>query len=212
MRIMFDKSITQIYEIARKEGFNTSQMLQLRTPLTGYKTDTLEIVKYGLDNGSFSNFNSVAFEKMALKSKGDPLCLWVAMPDVVGDFQSTLALFHHWRIRLGISPKKTAFVLQDGVVENEIPWHDFSCLFLGGTDAFRESSQCWRLLCEAQVRHKWVHIGRVNTPSRIVYFHDIADSCDGSGVARFDQMRIIALNTLKELEGTSQTYLDTEWI
>jgi hypothetical protein len=37
---------------------------------------------------------------------------------------------------------------------------------------------------------KWVHVGRVNTPSRFEYFEKLgADSIDGSGLARFSWMR-----------------------
>jgi hypothetical protein len=35
---------------------------------------------------------------------------------------------------------------------------------------------------------KWVHVGRVNTAARVQAWLGLADSCDGSGVARFDHM------------------------
>jgi hypothetical protein len=35
---------------------------------------------------------------------------------------------------------------------------------------------------------KWVHVGRINTASRVRNWLGLADSCDGSGMSRFDHM------------------------
>ena len=208
MRMMLDQSATMIHSLQTR--FSDLQFLQLRTPLTQYARDSLEVIPYGLDNGSFSQFHPGRFERMARAAKFDPLCLWVVMPDVVGDHYSTVALFHHWSERLDLDVKR-CFVLQDGCdishPDNEPPWDQIEAVFVGGSDYYRSSRACFELVLEAKRRDKWVHVGRVNTPSRIVYWFDVADSFDGSGIARFSHMREDAIKTLRALAGTRQTEL-----
>jgi len=211
---MLDASAGTIHRlrgIYRKRGHRPSlTILQLRTPLTQYARDGLNSIKYGLDNGSFTDFDVDTFERMAFAAIGDDLCLWVAMPDVVGDHQSTLVLYEHWLIRLDYDgeTKKRCFVLQDGCnlhhPDFEPPWDILDAVFVGGTDHYKESRDCYEVVEKAKALGKWVHVGRVNSPSRITYWHDIADSFDGSGIARFDDMKTKAFDTLLMLKKTHQ--------
>jgi hypothetical protein len=42
----------------------------------------------------------------------------------------------------------------------------------------------------SKVIGKWCHVGRINTPGRLDYFTNLgADSCDGTGMARYSHMR-----------------------
>jgi hypothetical protein len=205
MEIALDKSTTQIWNLKRLHpglGFK-----QLRTPLTQYSTDTLGHIHYGLDNGAFTRFDPNTFERMAIKAKDDPLCDWIVMPDVVGDAYSTGALFDHWVQRLDLDEKR-AYVLQDGATLGMVPWGQIECLFVGGTDAFRDSSRCWEIVLEAKAQGKTIHIGRVNTPRRIVYWDRVADSFDGSGLARFEECLKDAIATMKEIQGSQQVALE----
>ena len=190
------------------------QFIQLRTPLTGYARK--EGVPWVMDNGAFSNFDESKFMRMAQVALADKQCLWLAMPDVVGNHPKTLHQFHSYKERLSryFIPipdfsLKAAFVIQDGCNQHSVPWTDITAVFLGGSDSFKASREAWVILEEAKRRGKWVHVGRVNTPPRIVYFHGLADSIDGSGIARFDHMLKRAIETIKHLDATTQTELWT---
>lgn len=208
MEFALDKSSTQIWELRRKHPGVLFK--QLRTPLTQYATDSLNAIHYGLDNGSFSAFDAPTFERMAVKAQDDPLCDWIVMPDVVGDAASTSVLFDHWVERLGLLDK-AAYVLQDGVTTGLVPWGEIDCLFVGGSDSFKESRRCWELCEMGKAQGKVIHVGRVNTPRRIVYWHPLADSFDGSGIARFSEQLESCIATMKELKGTEQMNLGAWW-
>lgn len=190
--------------------------LQFRTPLTGYAT--MDGVYWVLDNGAYTNFDARKFEKMAATGIADPDCLWIAMPDEVGDHQATLELFHAWYERLNRQwiPRRTpeqmkaAFVVQDGATIEEIPWERITALFLGGSTEFKLSRKAWEILECGRNEQKWIHVGRVNTPKRIVHFHGLANSIDGSGIARFDQDLTRALETIRSLDARPQSKLE-DW-
>jgi len=203
MKMMLDNSTTVIHTYRTSEKLD---ILQLRTPLTQYARDSLNIICYGMDNGAFSAFNENRFERMAIKAKTDDLCMWIVMPDVVCDHFSTAALFQVWKKRLDMN-EKLAFVAQNGcnVEINPPPWSEIDCLFIGGDDDFKESPDAFNLAIEARKKGIWVHVGRVNTPGRICYWYDVADSFDGSGIARFDHMKARAFRILKKLANSRQT-------
>ena len=139
-------------------------------------------------------------------------CLFAAAPDVLGDARATLARSRHmlgWIRHIGIP---AALVAQNGIEREDIPWDDFDCLFLGGSaecvrcgyvrpwdDRDREHCPgCYRrlrewklgaaareLVAEACRRHKWVHMGRVNSLKRLAYAARIGcDSADGTYLAK----------------------------
>jgi len=71
-----------------------------------------------------------------------------------------------------------AFVTQDGLRMEDVPWDDFDVLFVGGSDEhkLRES---WPFIYRAKELGKWVHVGRVNSEKRMRMFW-MADSVDGT--------------------------------
>ena len=218
LRCAFDMSARQIWITGREEGVPVSDLLQFRTPLTGYAKDSLGVIPYILDNGAYTAFPARTFERMALDALQCEQCLYVVMPDIVGDHLGTVNSFFHWMDRLeildGPIQDKLAFVAQNGcTVEtmDDALWDRFGCLFVGGDDEYKEGAEAFRLIEEAKIRGKWVHIGRVNTSRKIVYFHGLADSFDGSGIARFTEIRKTAIRMLKVLEGTEQMRLK-EWV
>ena len=81
------------------------------------------------------------------------------MPDIVGDAAATARQWVRWQAaprRRGLPP---AFVAQVGCVENHlVPYaHEFDCLFIGGSTAFKHADSTRALVRAA----KRTHVGRV---------------------------------------------------
>lgn len=154
---------------------------QLLTPLTRYSRGH---DVYAIDNGAFSSFREHNFRSLLKREyRVKDSALFVCMPDKVGDHKRTLELWEQYQ---GIADGyKLAFVAQDGY-EGFQP--GTAALFIGGTDAFKNSAECIVACTDARARGMHVHIGRVNGPERFMRFIDVADTCDGSGVSRYDYM------------------------
>jgi len=70
-----------------------------------------------------------------------------------------------------------------------IPWDEMRAVFIGGCDPWKDSKAAADIVATAKTLGVHVHVGRVNTPRRFKHFTDLgADTCDGSGVARYDWM------------------------
>jgi hypothetical protein len=124
----------------------------------------------------------------------------VASPDIVGSAQRTLELFGLFRPML--EGWKVALVCQDGQENLPIPWDRIDAIFIGGTTLWKCSTHVERIIKTAKLFGKWVHVGRINTPSRYSHFEELeVDSFDGSGVARYTHMReaIAARDTQQDL-------------
>jgi hypothetical protein len=140
---------------------------------------------WACDNGAFTGFDEKAFVRLLERLQGKPGCLWVAAPDVVGDHAATLELFQTWEPRIRAMGFPVAFVAQDGLTRDP-PWDRFDCFFIGGSTAYKLSTEAALLACEAKRRGKLVHVGRVNSLERMQYANDIgADSVDGTSFSRF---------------------------
>jgi hypothetical protein len=180
VKILFDVSPKKIREYSEKSGY---EFWQLRTPLTGYAR--CPEVPWALDNGCFSSFNRPKWERMVIEAEGDRP-LFVTLPDIVGDARRTLELFDHFKLFTNEVPR--ALVLQDGIGRHRIPWDDLAAVFIGGSDDFKYSAEATNAAKTAKMLNKWVHVGRVNTASRVRNWAEFADSIDGSGLCRFDHM------------------------
>ena len=138
-------------------------------------------IPWCLDNGIFTDkFSAGAWiDKLSSLKKHIDTCLFVAIPDVIGDCAETLKQFSHYRSMVSDFP--VALVSQDGIKEQAhlIPWDDFDCLFIGGSDEHKLGKEGGWILNEVKKRGKWVHVGRVNSISRILQFWQ-ADSWDGT--------------------------------
>lgn len=73
-------------------------------------------------------------------------------------------------------------MLQDGATPYNIPWDEYEAIFIGGTDEFKLNATLQGvLISKAKSLNKWVHVGRVNSKSRLVTFYQLgADSADGT--------------------------------
>jgi hypothetical protein len=161
--------------------------------------ETLQLVpgRWAMDNGAFSGFDEGAFVRMLERftplSDLSPLsvCLFVTAPDVVGDAASTLRRWPFWsRLIRGLG-HRPAFVAQDGLTPDRVPWGEAGALFIGGTTAYKESAEARTLCGIAKAHGIWVHWGRVNGKRRYELAQLAgADSIDGTGFSMYPDTNI----------------------
>jgi len=179
---------------------------RLVTPANRNSVESL--VRGGLpwaaDNAAFSGFDEPRYLRMVGRIAGQPGCLFVTAPDVVGDAGATMSLFRQWRPLLAEKGLPVAFVAQDGQEKRRTPWDSIEALFIGGTTDWKLGEGAKALAAEAKARGKWLHMGRVNTRQRIRLAYAWAcDSIDGSGFSRWPDIRIPkGLRWIEECEPT----------
>ena len=170
---------------------------QLHTPITRHNDCGMP---FGIDNGAFSHFNGPYFQSCLKKhSLYKDRCIFVAMPDVVGNARRTLELWKYRDDFIGGWPM--ALVMQDGIEDFDIPWDELSTIFIGGMDPWKDSEAVVDIIKTAKILGKHIHVGRVNTTQRFIHFEDLgADTCDGSAVSKvFSQkLEMIMRNLPKE--------------
>lgn len=161
---------------------------QLLTPLTRYRLRDPER-PWAIDNGGFREVDVSGLMSLLQREKANrKKCLFVAVPDIVGSARRTLEVFHLWYPRL--AGWKLALVCQDGQEDLPIPWDLIDAVFIGGSTSWKLSPHVAHIVKAAKVLGKWAHVGRVNDPARFKHFDDMgADSCDGTGIARYSHMR-----------------------
>lgn len=147
-------------------------------------------IPWAADNEAFAGFNPAAYRRMLARLRGLPGCVWVAVPDAVGDAAGTLALFREWKDEVrGLSGQPLAFVGQDGIGPGEIPWGEFDCWFVGGSTEWKLASGWFAR--EAVARGKWCHMGRVNSFRRYDLAHAWGcHSVDGTNVCRWPDVHL----------------------
>lgn len=134
------------------------------------------------DNCAFTGFDAARFSMwLEGMTAHRATCLFVAVPDVVGDAPATLARYVAWSEAMEGWP--LAYVAQDGSEEHDIP-PSASALFVGGSTAWKESAAAIEMLKRAQARGLHCHIGRVNWGRRYKMFQVLEGSelftCDGT--------------------------------
>ena len=187
MRIFLDNSPGMLTKKSEKYNYDFHQF---RTPLTCY---ALSGRPYIVDNGCFSRFPEKKWRKLLGDAEKDKP-IFVCLPDIVGDARRTLDLFNIFKPITSGLPR--ALVLQDGIGNFEIPWNDIDAVFVGGTDEFKVSNECINACKVAKMLNKWVHVGRVNTSSRVKNWLELGDSIDGSGISKYDHMLEDVLNAI----------------
>lgn len=89
-------------------------------------------------------------------------CLFATAPDRVGDAVATLEHSIPTFPYIQEVGYEVALVAQDGLEDLVVPWDEFECLFIGGTNRWRASEAVPALAAEAKEQGKWLHMGRVN--------------------------------------------------
>lgn len=182
MKLLIDNSPAKIERLSAVYDFVGGQLL---TPLTRYSNAG---GMFGIDNGAFSRFDRKSFAGLLERERCNrDRCAFVALPDVVGAARRTLEAFDYWAEQIANWP--LALVCQDGVEDLPIPWVRLGAVFIGGSTDWKLSKSAADVIKAAQLMGVYTHVGRVNTPERWERFEQLGvDSCDGSGVSRFDWM------------------------
>jgi hypothetical protein len=179
MKILIDGGASRVH--SRIKEWPEKIGGQLITALTAYSRHH-EI--FAVDNGAYSGFREERFKYILRReAKNKDYCLFVAVPDKVGSHKETLVMWDQYN-NLADGWKK-AFVAQDGY--NGYP-KEADCLFIGGTNHFKDSKESFDAVVDAKKRGLFVHVGRVTGVKRFMFYEDAgADTCDGSGLSRFDK-------------------------
>jgi hypothetical protein len=154
------------------------------TPAQGNRLP--EGVPWCADNGRFGN-GWPGYHRWAswLGRHTRDGCAFAVAPDIPFDAVRTLRLFgpaSRLIRRLGFP---VAFAAQNGIEQLTVPWDDLDVIFLGGDDAWKLGEAARQLTAEAHGHGIPVHMGRVNTLSRLQYAAWIGcDSADGTYLAR----------------------------
>lgn len=127
---------------------------------------------WGGDNGCFTEaFNEGVFrEWMEKMIPYRERCLFVVAPDILGDWGKTRTRWNHWHPIISGYGYPVAYVGQDGVESDNIPWGEMGCYFVGGTDGWKDKADSLALVREARDRGMRVHVGRANTHRRLSAF------------------------------------------
>lgn len=163
---------------------------------------------FGADNDCYKGFDKTKYEKMIeLLPRTDKL-KYVTVEDKVADYEETLKLFDKWYPLLKNEKLPLAFVLQDDIPINEIPFDKIKCLFIGGSTEYKLSKEVANIVNIAKSKNKWVHMGRVNSVKRIIYADCIGcNSIDGTSFSMFPNTYIPnALKLLSKLDIEDKMY------
>lgn len=149
------------------------------------------------DNSAFVDFDEKRYLRFVAKTPAS--IEWITAPDKVTDADMTLDLFDRWYPRISHLP--LALVGQDGMEDKDLPWEHFDCFFIGGSTRWKLSDAAGSIAIEAKRRGKRLHMGRVNSNTRLRYAYDLhCDTVDGTGYSRYSKLRLKpALDYLHDL-------------
>lgn len=159
-------------------------------PMAGLPT-----MPWALDNGAFPAWlqkrpwnESAYWERLEFCRMLPTKPLWVIVPDVVADRESTLRnWFRHYPTVRDMG-YHCAFAAQDGMTPDDIP-PGADCVFIGGTTEWK-----WANVARFCAAHPNVHVGRVNSERLLWQAYDAgAKSCDGTGWFRGDRKQLAGL-------------------
>lgn len=153
---------------------------------------------YAADNEAYVGFDRARYLAMLRRLEAYRPPLFVAVPDVVGDHESTKLRWARWSptIREFWPQYPLAFVCQDGCIPGDIPT-DADVLFIGGTTEWKLSFAARAIANDP----RWIHVGRVNTArrARLVKSWGV-DSIDGTGPTRYPKSELPRLIRATEHE------------
>ena len=154
----------------------------IATPAAGNRVP--DGVHWCADNGAFTGRfpGNEAYEHWLHRHRAHrEWCAFATAPDVVGDAAATLARSLPVLPRIRAAGYPAALVAQDGLEHLTVPWTLIDAVFLGGTTAWKLGPAAADIAAEARARGLWVHMGRVNSLTRLRYAASVGcHSVDGT--------------------------------
>lgn len=143
---------------------------------------------WAADNGCFNErtyVGDVAWMDWLKRNAGQAsTCLFATAPDVVGDHEATMTRSVPWLPLIRALGYPAAFVAQNGATVDNVPWHAFDVLFIGGDTEWKLGTDAADLALWARRKGKRVHMGRVNSYKRLRHAAAIGcDTADGTFLA-----------------------------
>lgn len=166
-----------------RTAMRTGRFGAMLNPGDAKSPEKLAGITLALDNGRFAKKWTESAWRGSLERNLPHIerCLFAVVPDVLQDAEATLREFHKWAPVVRAAGYPLAYVAQDGLDIQKVPWDDFDAWFLGGSTEFKLSAEVAATVSEAKARGKWAHMGRVNSLRRLRYANDIGcDSADGT--------------------------------
>jgi len=140
----------------------------LLTPRMGNQFNLLA-GPWAADNGCYSAgdaFDLGAYlDFLSCRQHAAATCLFAPAPDVLGDAEATWRRSGPVLEEIRARGFKAALVAQDGL--RDPPWDRFDVLFIGGSTEFKLSHHARDLTAAACAHGKNVHMGRVNSETRL---------------------------------------------
>lgn len=193
MRAMLSRTSKVIHSLVNDY---CSYLGTLVTPRNGAFKHSQELwqsygIPWACDNDAFNGFDAQNYRRILQKIPNTEGCLWVSLPDAVGDAKRTIELFQCWYEEVKNTGQPIAFVAQDGIENLDIPWEHIDALFVGGSTEFKLSQSVEDLVKEAKSKGKRTHMGRVNSFRRYKKAYYIGcDTVDGTNVCRWPDVYI----------------------
>lgn len=157
----------------------------MMSPATGFMRP-YEWLPYAVDNGKYAAYsnnekwNADKFFGMLDRCRLEK-CKprWIVCPDEIGDKDGTKKAWRNYRSEMTRYGWPVAFVAQDGMSTNDVPY-DSDLVFIGGSTEWK-----WRNVALFAATFDRVHVGRVSAPEKLEYCLRLGiESVDGSGFFR----------------------------
>lgn len=144
-------------------------------------------------------------------------CLFAVAPDVYPDAAATLERSARYFDLIRALGFPVALVAQDGAERLDLPWDDFDALFVGGEarprGEWKVSAAAEGLVRRARGAGKWVHMGRVNSLSRMERARSMGcNSADGTFLKYRRRLRAAEVTDHRDTRGAAELTAWRSWL
>lgn len=173
-----------------------------RTPITAHDHQP---VWHAYDNGGFGARGNLDTDRWLrwlteMVAGREHRCLFAVAPDVfnpdLGDRMGAVSLAYSRTYLADVRALDipVALVAQNGLTPDMVPWPEMDWIFIGGTTPWKISLQA-ETLAMAALRHgKRVHMGRVNSATRLAVARSFGcATCDGTFLANGPDINLLRL-------------------
>lgn len=170
---------------AVREAMRAGHLGMIATPASGNRVEAG--VAWIADNSAYTGRypgDEPYLAWLAARAVHRGRCGFATAPDIVGDAAATWARSRLVLPRIRALGFRAALVAQDGLGDLDVEWTAFDALFLGGSTSWKLGPAAAGLTAHARSLGLPVHMGRVNSLTRLRYAASIGcDSVDGTHLA-----------------------------